>query len=69
MQRIVFEMEIQPDDETGKAKNITLSNLLSLLRVVGRLEAVSELLPPIPLSPYMLSELNANRPKRVRHAK
>ena len=55
--------------ETGKAKNITLSNLLSLLRVVGRLEAVNELFPPIPLSPYMLSELNANKPKRVRHAK
>ena len=55
--------------ETGKAKNITLSNLLSLLRVVGRLEAVNELFPPIPLSPYMLSELYANKPKRVRHAK
>ena len=55
--------------ETGKAKNITLSNLLSLLRVVGRLEAVNELFPPIPLSPYMLSELNAKKPKRVRHAK
>jgi transcriptional regulator with XRE-family HTH domain len=55
--------------ETGKAKNITLSNLLSLLRVVGRLEAVNELFPPIPLSPYMLSELNVNKPKRVRHAK
>ena len=55
--------------ETGKAKNITLGNLLSLLRVVGRLEAVNELFPPIPLSPYMLSELNASKPKRVRHAK
>ena len=55
--------------ETGKAKNITLSNLLSLLRGVGRLEAVNELFPPIPLSPYVLSELNAQKPKRVRHAK
>ena len=55
--------------ETGKAKNITLGNLLSLLRVVGRLEAVNELFPPIPLSPYVLSELNANKPKRVRYAK
>lgn len=55
--------------ETGKAKNITLSNLLSLLCVVGRLEAVNELFPPIPLSPYVLSELNANKPKRVRYAK
>jgi len=55
--------------ETGKAKNITLNNLLSLLRVVGRLEAVNELFPPIPLSPYMLSKLNVIKPKRVRHAK
>lgn len=55
--------------ETGKAKNITLNNLLSLLRIVGRLDAVNELLPPIPISPYILSKIKTNKPKRVRHAK
>ena len=55
--------------ETGKAKNITLGNLLSLLRIVGRVESINELFPPIPLSPYMMSKLNAKKPKRVRHAK
>ena len=54
--------------ETGKVRNITLQNLLSLLRVVGRLDAVNELLPPIPISPYKLSQV-ATKPRRVRHAK
>ncbi len=54
--------------ETGKVRNITLQNLLSLLRVVGRLDAVNELFPPIPLSPYKLSKV-ATKPQRVRHAK
>ena len=55
--------------ETGKATNITMSNFLSLLRVIDNLAPISELLPVLPISPYVLEQLTSNQPKRVRHEK
>lgn len=55
--------------EQGKATNITMGNFLSLLRTIGQLPAVADLLPDMPISPYALSELNATLPKRIRHGK
>lgn len=55
--------------ENGKAYNITMTNFLALLRTVGQLEQVEEVLPEIPLSPYVLEEIENKKPKRIRHAK
>ncbi len=38
--------------ESGKASNITMINFLTLLRTVGQLQNIDELLPEVPLSPY-----------------
>ena len=40
--------------ETGKATNITMGNLLALLRAINNLECITEILPEIPISPYQL---------------
>ena len=53
--------------EGGKAANITMGNFLACLRVIRRLEAVADLLPEQPVSPYTLSQKNTKQ--RVRHGK
>ena len=56
--------------EQGKATNITtIGNFLSLLRVIDQLAPVADLLPDMPISPYVLSERNGQLPKRIRHGK
>ncbi len=55
--------------ENGKIYNITMGNFLGLLRAIGCLDQVQELLPEIPVSPYTMQQLIKNKPKRVRHAK
>ncbi len=55
--------------ENGKAYNITMTNFLALLRTVGQLEQVEEVLPEIPISPYDLELIESKKPKRIRHAK
>ncbi len=55
--------------ENGKAYNITMTNFLALLRTVGQLEQISDVLPEIPLSPYDLEIIESKKPKRIRHAK
>ena len=55
--------------ENGKAYNINMGNFLGLLRAVGCLEQVDELLPEIPISAYAMDRLLANKPKRIRHGK
>ena len=42
---------------------------LGLMRAVGCLEQVDELLPEIPISAYAIDRLLANKPKRIRHGK
>ena len=55
--------------ENGKAYNINMGNFLGLMRAVGCLEQVDELLPEIPISAYAMDRLLANKPKRIRHGK
>ena len=55
--------------EQGSANNITMSNFLSLLRTIGQLGTMADVLPDIPISPYLLSEYNGQLPKRIRHGK
>lgn len=55
--------------ENGKAVNITMGNLLALLRVIEQLEGITEILPEIPISPYQLLKLQSKQKKRIRHGK
>lgn len=48
--------------ESGKAYNITLNTLLTLMRHVGILDFAEALMPPQPESPYMKHKT------KVRHA-
>lgn len=55
--------------ENGKAFNITMGNLLALLRVIQQLEPITDILPEIPISPYQLLKLQAKQKKRIKHGK
>ena len=55
--------------ETGKALNITMGTFLALLRTIEQLHEINQLLPEIPISPYVLSKIQEKQPKRIRHAK
>ena len=52
--------------EQGVNRNITLNNFISLLRVVGMEQRLSELLPELPMPPISLKQINKFIPKRVR---
>lgn len=55
--------------ENGRSYNINMGNFLALLRVVGCLEQVDELLPEMPVSAYAIDRLMQKKPKRIRHGK
>jgi len=55
--------------ETGKARNITMGNLIGLLRAVDLLDGLDGLIPEIPVSPYLLSMRDERKRKRIRHTK
>ncbi len=55
--------------EQGTMLNLTLSNLISLLRVIGMEQRVEELLPQLPMHPDTLRQINKLTPKRVRRGK
>ncbi len=55
--------------ENGKSYNITMSNFLGLLRTVGVLDQIQEVLPEMPISPFLLEKIEKRKPKRVRHGK
>ncbi len=38
--------------ESGKANNITMVNFLTMLRAIGQLQNIDDMLPEMPLSPY-----------------
>lgn len=54
--------------ETGKALNLSFQTLLSLLRVVGQIDAVGELLPPLPPNPEQAYK-QINPIKRIKHGR
>ena len=49
--------------ETGTARNVTATTLISLMRYTGLIENLDSLIPEIPESPYS----NLNSRQRVRH--
>ena len=52
--------------ENGTAKNISLSTFLLLLKSVGSINDLNELMPEQPESPYLYKE-NHQKTQRVRH--
>lgn len=54
--------------ENGRAVNVSLQVLLSLMRAVGQLEQIEKLLPELPANPKDVFFKKA-APKRVRHGK
>ena len=54
--------------EQGVNRNLTLNNFISLLRVLGLEQRLSELLPELPVPPIALKQMNKYIPKRVRRS-
>lgn len=54
--------------ENGTAGNLSLSTFLLLLKVVGQLHALDDLLPELPESPYLIRK-EYKKAQRIRHAK
>lgn len=54
--------------ETGRGRNITMQNFLTLLRSVGMLQNIDNLLPELPSSPYMVQR-QMKRKSRIRRSK
>lgn len=54
--------------ETGRACGITLSSLVGLLRAVGLMDGLDGLIPDMPVSPYLISEIEGRKKKRVKHS-
>ena len=54
--------------ENGTVKNISLSSFLLLLKAVGSINDLHELMPEQPESPYLYKD-NQKKAQRVRHKK
>lgn len=54
--------------ENGTAGNLSLSTFMLLLKVVGRLDAIDDLMPELPESPYLV-RANEHKAQRIRHKK
>lgn len=52
--------------EQGVNQNMTLNNLISLLRVLGMENRIEEMLPELPMPPLALKQINKLIPKRIR---
>lgn len=54
--------------ENGTARNISLSTFILLLRVVGQINALDDVLPELPESPYLIRK-EEKKAQRIRHPK
>lgn len=54
--------------ENGTAGNLSLSTFLLLLKVVGQIDAINDVLPELPPSPYLMRK-DEKRAQRIRHTK
>ena len=52
--------------ENGTAGNLSLSTFISLLRVVGQVNALDNVLPELPESPYLVRR-EEKKAQRIRH--
>lgn len=55
--------------ESGNAGNITIATLAALMRTIGMVSNIDQLLPEIPLSPYLMNEVKGTEKQRIRHKK
>lgn len=55
--------------ENGNLYNITLGTFIELLRAIGFMRGLDDVLPELPVSPYELEKIQQGKRKRVRHAK
>lgn len=54
--------------ENGTAGNLSLSTFILLLKVIGRVNALNDLLPELPESPYLVRK-EEKKAQRIRHPK
>lgn len=54
--------------ENGTAGNLSLSTFLLLLKVVGQIDALDDVLPELPPSPYLMRR-DDKKAQRIRHTK
>ena len=54
--------------ENGTAGNLSLSTFILLLKVVGQINALDDLLPELPESPYLVRK-DDKKAQRIRHSK
>ena len=51
--------------ENGTAGNVSLATFLLLLKTVGQINAIDDVLPELPPSPYLMKE--EKKAQRIRH--
>lgn len=54
--------------EIGVADNLTLSTFILLMKTIGQINALDDLLPELPESPYLVRK-NEKKAQRIRHSK
>ena len=54
--------------ENGTAGNLSLSTFILLLKVVGQVDALDDVMPELPESPYLIRK-EEKKAQRIRHAK
>ena len=54
--------------ENGTASNLSLSTFILLLKVVGQINALDDVLPELPESPYLVRK-DDRKAQRIRHSK
>lgn len=54
--------------ESGVADNLTLSTFILLMKAIGQINAMDNLLPELPESPYLIRK-NEKKAQRIRHSK
>lgn len=53
--------------ESGTARNLSLSTFIVLLKTVGQINCLNDVLPESPPSPYLMRE--EKKAQRIRHSK
>lgn len=54
--------------EGGSCGNISLSTFIMLLKVIGKIGALDDILPQLPESPYLMRKSD-KKAQRIRHSK
>lgn len=54
--------------ENGTAGNLSLSTFILLLKVIGQVDALDDVMPELPESPYLVRN-EKQRVQRIRHTK